>query len=80
MGLQILVNYQNAPVAFEVLPQERGIYQLRLSSNQQKKNGEYIPEKIIIRRKGKIWISDIETCPDLISALKVEIIKISTAA
>jgi hypothetical protein len=71
MGLQILVNYNNLPVSFDVLPQETGIYHLRLNSGQS--GGDYIPEKIMIRRKGKIWISNIETCPELINALKLEI-------
>jgi hypothetical protein len=55
---------------------EEDIYQLRLS--QQEKGNEYIPERINIRKKGKIWISDIENHDELINALTAEIVKFNS--
>jgi len=75
MALQILVYYKDHPLAFNVKTQEKEIYHLCRSQEENHVNGEYIPEKIIIRRKGKIWVSDIETSPELIDALTTEVIK-----
>lgn len=75
MALQILVHYKDHPLAFNVKTQEQDIYHLCRNQEENHINGEYIPEKIVIRKKGKIWISDIETCPELISALTNEVIK-----
>jgi len=75
MALQILIQYKDHPVAFNVKTQESDIYHLCRSETNSHINGEYIPEKIVIRKKGKIWISDIETCPELIGALTTEVIK-----
>lgn len=80
MALQILVYYQNLPLVFDVQTQEADIYHLRHSGEETMVNGEYIPQKIVIRRKGKIWVSDIETSPVLIGALKTEIGKMSRGA
>ncbi|HWJ29683.1 MAG TPA: hypothetical protein VNS32_24310 [Flavisolibacter sp.] len=73
MGLQILVQYRETPVIFNVSIPEEDVYQLRLF--QQIEQGAYIPEKITIRKKGKIWISDIEDHGELINALTAEIVK-----
>jgi hypothetical protein len=75
MAIQILIQYKNHPVAFNVKTQEKDIYHLCRNADQNHINGEYIPGKIIIRRKGKIWVSDIDTCPELIGALTTEVIK-----
>lgn len=77
MALQILVYYHDLPLVFDVQTQEKDIYHLRHSGEENRVNGEYIPQKIVIRRKGKIWVSDIEMCPVLIGALKTEIGKMS---
>ena len=77
MGLQILIEYKEQPLIFDVTTQETDIYRLCRTQADEHLNGEYIPEKIIIRRKGKIWVSDIETSPELIQALTREVIKIS---
>jgi hypothetical protein len=75
MALQILIHYKDHPVAFNVKTQESDIYHLSRDQKENHINGEYIPEKIIIRKKGKIWISDIETYPELIGKLTTEVIK-----
>ena len=75
MALQILVNYKDCPVTYNVVMQDDDIYHLRLSGNERRTNGEYIPEKIIIRKKGKIWISDLDNYNELVNALTEEIIR-----
>jgi hypothetical protein len=55
--------------------QEDGVYNLKLQENVQEKHQEYIPDKIIIRKKGKIWISDMDNYDELVQALTDEIIK-----
>ena len=73
MGLQIVVQYQNEPVRYEVMTQENEVFHLRLHQDEVKKGEDYLPEKIIIRRKGKIWVSDTETYRELVQKLTKEI-------
>lgn len=75
MALQILVNFQNEPVTYDVVMQEDNVYHLRLNGDRNActHNGRYIPGKILIRKKGKIWISDMDNYNDLIEALTREI-------
>jgi hypothetical protein len=75
MGVQIAIQYRNLPVTYDVTIQEGKVYQLRLCSGNHDANGEYIPEKIVIRRKGKIWISDMDNYDELITCLTKEIIQ-----
>ena len=68
-----MVQYKDAPVVYDVVKQEDEVYHLRLY-NQGKNSGEdYIPEKMIIRKKGKIWISDLENYHELVNSLTAEI-------
>lgn len=76
MGIQIAIQYHDSPVRYEVTIQEGNVYQLRLSSSNRDANGQYIPEKIVIRRKGMIWISDMDNYEELISLLTHEISQI----
>ena len=80
MALQINVDYRNQPVSYHVIRQEEHIYHLRLngSSYTNTKENEYIPEKIVIRKKGKIWISDMDNYDELIHALTEEIEQFNT--
>jgi hypothetical protein len=71
MALQILIQYRNYPVTYEVTLQEEDIYHLRLSEGNY--HEEYIPQKFFIRRKGKIWISDLEDYRELVNAMVAEI-------
>jgi hypothetical protein len=75
MGIQIAIQYRDEPVTYDVTWQEDQIYQLRLNGENHRSNGEYIPEKIIIRRKGKIWISDMDNYDELVKSLTEEIIQ-----
>ena len=76
MGIQIAIQYRDSPVTYDVAMQEDKIYHLRLNSGNRSKNGEYIPDKIVIRRKGKIWISDLDNYDELISSLTYELMQI----
>jgi hypothetical protein len=75
MGIQIAIQYREAPVTYDVTIQEDKIYHLRLNGNNHCKDGAYIPDKIVIRRKGKIWISDMDNYDELINSLTNEIIQ-----
>ncbi|HWJ89913.1 MAG TPA: hypothetical protein VNR87_02315 [Flavisolibacter sp.] len=73
MALQINIQYRDQPVTYDVTIQDEEIYHLRLNGRGNKKNGDYVPEKVIIRRKGKIWISDLENYGELVDSLTKEI-------
>ena len=75
MAIQISIHYHNMPVTYDVTIQEDAIYQLRYRGENNKPNGEYIPQKIVIRKKGKIWISDQDNYDELVSSLTNGIIQ-----
>jgi hypothetical protein len=78
MGMQIVIDYNQQPVTYDVTTQEKDIY--RLCLNERTPPGpEYIPSKIHIRRKGKVWISDLENYRELVGALLVEIMRFSVS-
>jgi hypothetical protein len=76
MALQIVVDYHNQPVTFNVFSDEKNIYRLCLEENPLLTD-VFIPNKINIRRKGKIWISDVEDHALLVKALTKEITRFS---
>jgi hypothetical protein len=76
MALQIVVDYNNQPVTYNVISDEKNIFRLCLD-NAAPGSKAYIPKKINIRRKGKIWISDLENYEVLVHALTREITKFS---
>lgn len=73
MGLQLTVQYHNMPVTYDVVPQETEVYILKLNESVFNTNGTEVPQKLIIRKKGKIWISDVENYAELVNALTIEI-------
>jgi hypothetical protein len=73
MALKVMVQYKNLPVVYDVTRQEEDVYHLRLHDETDNRGEGYIPQKIIIRRKGKIWISDLENHQELVNALTAEI-------
>ena len=81
MAFQILVHYRNNPVTYNVSRQEDNVYHLRLQDNGEQcvtlNNDDYIPQKIVIRKKGKIWISDMDNYDELIEKLTSEITSFS---
>ncbi len=80
MALQINVAYHNQPVSYHVVMQEEHVFHLRLNEESyiNSKDNEYIPQKIVIRKKGKIWISDMDNYDELIHALTEEIDQFTT--
>lgn len=73
MALKVMVNYKNAPVVYDVTKQEDEVYQLRLHGQEENTGDSYLPQKMIIRKKGKIWISDLEDYQELVNSLTAEI-------
>ncbi|MBO9683835.1 MAG: hypothetical protein J7502_14390 [Flavisolibacter sp.] len=73
MGLLISISYNDQPVTYNVTLHEDEVYHLRLAQRQEEGNKNYLPEKIVIRRKGKIWISDLENYNELVEKLTTEI-------
>ena len=73
MGLLICISYNNQPVTYDVTIHEEEIYHLRLAQKQEAGNENYVPEKMVIRRKGKLWISDLENYTELVNKLTAEI-------
>ena len=73
MALKVIVHYKDAPLVYDVTRQEDDIYQLRLYDQAGNSGESYVPEKMIIRKKGKIWISDCEDYPELVHSLTAEI-------
>lgn len=72
--MQIVVDYNQLPVTYDVTTQEKDIY--RLCLNEQTPAGpEYIPSKINIRKKGKLWISDLENYRELVAVILVELLQ-----
>jgi hypothetical protein len=73
MGIQIAIQYHDATVRYNVVSQEDKVYHLKLDGENRSGRGEYIPQKIVIRRKGLIWISDMDNYDELINALTEEL-------
>lgn len=73
MGLLISISYRDQPVTYNVTIHQDGIYHLRLAQGQERGNKNYVPEKVVIRRKGKVWISDLENYAELVDKLTDEI-------
>lgn len=73
MSLKVIVHYKDAPLVYDVTRQEDDIYHLRLHGQESNSGESYVPEKMIIRKKGKIWISDLEDYQELVSSLTAEI-------
>lgn len=51
MAFQIIIQYHKTSLIYDVTIQENNVYQLRLHSKGDTTDEEYIPEKIVIRRK-----------------------------
>lgn len=79
MGLLISISYNNQPVTYNVTLHEEEVYHLRLAQQQEVGNENYLPEKMVIRKKGKIWISDLENYNELVEKLTSEILNFNSA-
>jgi len=80
MGLLISISYNDQPVTYDVTLHEEEIYHLRLAQRQERGNENYLPQKVVIRKKGKIWISDLENYQELIAKLTTEISNFNSAS
>ncbi|RYY83388.1 MAG: hypothetical protein EOO15_21495 [Chitinophagaceae bacterium] len=79
MGMQIVVDYNQREVTYDVTAQEKDVYRLCLATCSPAPS-TYIPSRINIRKKGKLWISDMEhTYRELVSALLLEITRFSVS-
>lgn len=68
-----MVQYKELPVIYDVTRQEDDVYILRLHDEKNNSGDGYIPQKMVIRKKGKIWICDLEDYKELVGALMAEI-------
>jgi hypothetical protein len=73
MALKVMVQYKDLPLVYDVTRQEDDIYHLRLFEQRANSGDDYVPVKMIIRKKGKIWISDCEDYHELVKSLTAEI-------
>jgi hypothetical protein len=73
MSLQIVIQYRSVPVTYNLTADEGDVYHFRLREPENGLDKSYIPEKLVIRRKGKIWVSDLEDYTELVSVLTQEI-------
>lgn len=78
MALKVMVQYKDAPLIYDVTKQEDDVYQLRLHNQKNNNGDDYVPEKMIIRKKGTIWISDLEDHRELVDSLTAEICQFKT--
>ena len=65
----IETNYKGKPVHYNASTEDGDIFHLRLESENGTSNKDYVPEKIIIRKKGQIWVSDLEDYEELVDKL-----------
>ena len=73
MALKIIVQYKDQPLVYNVTRQEENVYQLRLQEGTNNTGEEYVPEKLVIRKKGMIWVSDLEDHRELVATLTNEL-------
>ena len=78
MALKIMVQYKELPVVYDVTRQEEDVYHLRLQQIKDNSGDDYVPEKMTIRKKGKISISDLEDYRELVNSLTAEITQFNT--
>jgi len=76
MALQIVIFYKGSPLTYQVTVEEEDVFLFRLQHGQNSQ-ATYVPEKLVIRKKGKIWISDLEDYEELVSLLTKEILEIN---
>ena len=65
----IETEYKGKPVRYSAATEDGDVFHLRLESNNGTSNKDYVPEKIVIRKKGQIWVSDLEDYEALVDNL-----------
>src|SRR3954465_435905 len=56
MAFNISINYEGKDITYEVESTQEEVYILRMTNDSEKVNKGKIPQKLVIRRKGKIWV------------------------
>jgi hypothetical protein len=69
MWYTIETNHNDKPVRYQASSEDGDIFHLYLQSENERNNDAYVPEKMLIRKKGKIWISDVEDRRELVDKL-----------
>ena len=77
MALQVVVRFEDRPVTYQVISDEKNIYRLLLHESTPGYADGLMPSKINIRRKGKIWVSDLEDDNALVQSLMCELKKLN---
>jgi hypothetical protein len=78
MALNISINYEGKDITYEVESTQEEVYILRMTNDSEKENKGKVPQKLVIRRKGKIWVSDAENYTNLVNTLTSELKTFST--
>lgn len=73
MAIQVSVNFRGNHLTYDVESSQEEVYILRMCENSKNATTTELPQKMVIRRKGKLWISDAENYTELVSSLKEEI-------
>lgn len=71
-----MVQYHDRPLTYTIEAQHPDVFQLHLSELKRTHKEDYVPEKIVIRKKGKIWVSDADSYGELTEVLAAEIMKL----
>jgi hypothetical protein len=79
MALQVMVQYHDRPLTYNIKMQQANVFHLYLNEEESSHKEDYVPEKIVIRRKGKIWVSDADNNSELTEVLAAEIMKLGKA-
>ena len=75
MALQLLVQHDGQPVTYQIIAEGESVYRLLLDPAHP--DDGTLPAKINIRRKGKLWVSDLEDDNALVQSLMGELIKLN---
>ena len=65
----IETDYKGKGVRYNASSEDGDVFHLRLESNNGTSNKDYVPEKLVIRKKGQIWVSDLEDYEELVDRL-----------
>ncbi|MFL5788653.1 MAG: hypothetical protein ACJ748_11415 [Flavisolibacter sp.] len=73
MALKVSINYEGENIIYDVESTQEEVYIFRMCNYDSVQNRGSIPQKLVIRRKGKIWISDAENYQALVNSLTEEV-------
>lgn len=73
MAIQVSVNFEGNNLTYDVESTQEEVYIFRMCEQSKNSKTSDLPQKLVIRRKGMIWISDAENYTELVNSLKDEI-------